>query len=108
VEKLLADYPETTAFICMNDKSLPGLIKGIEKKQFRIPEDISVVSIVSSAGSVSSFLPAITAFEMNIHILMDLTVTQLIAKLDGQYSELSQRLVPCILRERQSVGRRSG
>jgi DNA-binding LacI/PurR family transcriptional regulator len=107
-EKLLADYPGTTAFISMNDKSLPGLIRGIEKRHLRIPEDISIVSIVSSAGSVSSFLPAITAFEMNIHVLMDLTVTQLIAKLDGQYSEVSQRLIPCILRERQSAGRGSG
>jgi DNA-binding LacI/PurR family transcriptional regulator len=48
-------------------------------------------------------LPAITALEMDIPTLMDSTVTQLIAKLEGNYSEISTRLIPCILHERQSA-----
>jgi DNA-binding LacI/PurR family transcriptional regulator len=104
-ESILTANPDTTAFIIMNDRALPGLIKGIEKKQLRIPEDISIISIVSSIRAASFFLPSITTFEMNIHILMDLTVTQLIAKLEGRYSEIALRLIPCILREGQSTGR---
>jgi DNA-binding LacI/PurR family transcriptional regulator len=102
---ILASRPETSAFVVMNDKALPGLIRGIEKERLRIPGDISVVSIVSSEATASFFLPAITTFEMDIHALMDLTVTQLIAKFEGRYAELPQRLVPCVLRERQSAGK---
>jgi DNA-binding LacI/PurR family transcriptional regulator len=104
-ESILAACPGMTAFIIMNDKALPGLIKGIEKKQLRIPDDISIISVVSSDNAASFFLPSITTFEMNISTLMDLTVTQLISKLEGRYSELSSRLIPCVLRERQSTGR---
>ncbi|MDR2482294.1 MAG: LacI family transcriptional regulator [Treponema sp.] len=111
VEGLLAgrradapEVPNSTAFISMNDKSLPGLIRGIENSGFRIPRDISIVSIVSSGGSVSCYLPGITAFEMDIHALMDAAAAQLIAKLNGRYAEITERLIPCILRERQSSG----
>jgi DNA-binding LacI/PurR family transcriptional regulator len=103
-EQILTEYPETTAFISMNDRSLPGLIRGLENKRLRIPQDVSLVSIVSSAASVASFLPPITAFEMDIHTLMDSAVTQLAAKIDGRYAELKQRLIPCVLHERQSAG----
>jgi DNA-binding LacI/PurR family transcriptional regulator len=103
-EQLLTANPDTTAFIVMNERALPGLIRGIEKKQFSIPGDISIVSIVSSARSSSFVLPPVTAFEIDIPRVMDLTVTQLIAKLEGRYAELSLRLIPCILRERQSTG----
>ncbi|MDR0554578.1 MAG: LacI family transcriptional regulator [Treponema sp.] len=107
-EKLLAEDPGVTAFISMNDASLPGLIRGIEQRGRRIPQDVSIVSIVSSARPASNYLPAITAFEMDIHTLMDLAVTQLIAKLDGRYAELPERLIACVLRERQSAGAAGG
>ncbi|MDR2070939.1 MAG: LacI family transcriptional regulator [Treponema sp.] len=107
-ENILTDCPRSTAFIIMNNKALPGLIKGIEKSGRRIPDDVSVVAIVSSAGSVSCFVPPITAFEMDSTSIMDITVSQLIAKLNGKYEELPMRLIPCILRERQSTRRRTG
>jgi DNA-binding LacI/PurR family transcriptional regulator len=94
-----------SAFLVMNDKALPGLIEGIKQRGYRIPEDKSIVSMVSSAGSASLFLPPVTAFEMDIHTLMDSVVTQLTAKLDGRFMELPLRLIPCVLRERQSTGR---
>jgi DNA-binding LacI/PurR family transcriptional regulator len=84
---------------------LPGLIKGIEKRRLRIPEDISIVSIVSSGGVSSSFIPSITVFEMNFRTLVDLTVTQLIAKVEGRYTEIPLRLIPCVLREGESTSR---
>jgi DNA-binding LacI/PurR family transcriptional regulator len=87
----------------MNDKALPGLIRGVEKQGLRIPEDVSIVSIVSSEGAAALFLPPVTTFEMDIHTLMNAVITQLTAKLDGRYAELTRRLFPCILRERQST-----
>jgi DNA-binding LacI/PurR family transcriptional regulator len=102
---ILKCHPETTAFIVMNDRALPGLIKGIEKRRLRIPEDISIVSIVSSGGVSSSFIPSITVFEMNFRTLVDLTVAQLIAKVEGRYTEIPLRLIPCVLREGESTGR---
>jgi DNA-binding LacI/PurR family transcriptional regulator len=74
-------------------------------KGFRIPDDISLVSIISSAGAASFFLPALTAFEMDINAMMDAAMSQLIAKIEGRYAELSTRLIPCILRERNSTAK---
>ena len=102
-EAFLADHADTSAFIVMNDKALPGLIRGVEKQGLRIPEDVSIVSIVSSEGTAALFLPQLTTFEMDIHTLMNAVITQLTAKLDGRYAELTRRLFPCILRERQST-----
>jgi DNA-binding LacI/PurR family transcriptional regulator len=41
---------------------------------------------------------------MDFRTLIDLAVTQLIAKLEGRYTEVPLRLVPCVLRERESTG----
>ena len=103
IESLLAERSETSACIVMNDKALTGIIAGITGKGLHIPEDISLVSIISSAGAASFFLPALTAFEMDINAMMEAVISQLIAKIERRYAELSTRLIPCILRERNSA-----
>jgi DNA-binding LacI/PurR family transcriptional regulator len=105
IESLLAERSETSACIVMNDKALTGIIAGITGKGLHIPEDVSLVSIISSAGAASFFLPALTAFEMDINAMMGAAISQLIAKIEGRYAELSTRLIPCILRERNSAGK---
>ncbi|MDR3276885.1 MAG: LacI family transcriptional regulator [Treponema sp.] len=101
---LLSERQGTTACIVMNDKALPGIIAGLSGQRRRIPEDMSLVSIISSAGAASFFLPALTSFEMDIDAMMEAAISQLIAKIEGRYAELSTRLIPCILRERDSTG----
>lgn len=104
VSKLLGETPAPTAIIAMNDKALAGIIKAVEESGRRIGTDVSLVAIVSVGSTVSCYLPALTAFEMDAQAMMEAAVDQLIAKLEGRYAELSTRLIPCVLRERNSAG----
>jgi DNA-binding LacI/PurR family transcriptional regulator len=104
MKDIFAACPKTTAFVVMNDKALPGIISGVMQQGLSIPEDVSIVSIVSSAAAASYMVPRLTFFEMNIERLMETTVSQLIAKIEGRYIEIPERLVPCTLREYQSTG----
>ncbi|MDR1565940.1 MAG: LacI family transcriptional regulator [Treponema sp.] len=106
VEKILKEQPDVTAFIVMNDRTIPGIIRGVEKKNFFIPRDISIVSIVSSGSAANLFLPSITAFEMDTKTIMEQVTSRLIAKLEGCYADSPPPLVPCVLRERESSGKR--
>jgi DNA-binding LacI/PurR family transcriptional regulator len=104
VLECLVINPNITAFIVMNDKALPGIIKAVEDTGHAVGDDISLVSIVSAGSALTFFLPPITAFEMNTKVFMDAVVEQLIAKLEGRYTELSPRLVSCELVIRMSTG----
>ncbi|MDR2376207.1 MAG: LacI family transcriptional regulator [Treponema sp.] len=104
MEEIFAACPGTTAFVVMNDKALPGIISGVMRQGLSIPKDVSIVSIVSSAAAASYMVPRLSLFEMNIGRLIEATVSQLIAKIEGRYIEIPERLVPCILREYQSTG----
>jgi DNA-binding LacI/PurR family transcriptional regulator len=104
VSKLLAEPAPPTAIIAMNDRALAGIIKAAEENGRRIGSDVSLVAIVSVSSTVSCYLPALTAFEMDAQAMMEAAVDQLIAKLESRYTELSTRLIPCVLRERNSTG----
>jgi DNA-binding LacI/PurR family transcriptional regulator len=104
-QTLLSKQSVPTAFIVMNDRALPGIIKAVEESGRRIGTDISLVTIVSAGSAVSYYLPALTAFEMDSQAMMEAAVDQLIAKLEGRYSELTTRLIPCVLREKNSAGK---
>jgi DNA-binding LacI/PurR family transcriptional regulator len=104
MKEILGASPGATAFVVMNDKALPGIVSGIMKQGLSIPGDISVVSIVSSTAAASYMLPRLTLFEMDIGRLIEAVVSLLIAKIEGRYAEIPERLVPCTLREHQSTG----
>jgi DNA-binding LacI/PurR family transcriptional regulator len=104
MEEIFTACPGTTAFVVMNDKALPGIISGVTKRGLSIPEDVSIVSIVSSSAAASYLVPRLSLFEMDIGRLMEATVSQLIAKIEGRYVEIPERLVPCTLREHRSTG----
>jgi DNA-binding LacI/PurR family transcriptional regulator len=102
-ETLLSTHPGVTAYIAMNDRALPGILAGITRQNLHVPADISVVSIISSASAASFLFPAVTTYEMDIQTLMGRTVMQLIAKVEGRYIELQDRLIPCVLHERNTT-----
>jgi len=103
-EKILLKYPETTAFIVMNDRTLSGIIKAVENSGRTIPGDISLVAHVSTAATATMFLPAITTYEMESQALMGLAIGELIARLEERYFEVPQRLMPCTFVERNTTG----
>ncbi|MCH3919130.1 MAG: LacI family transcriptional regulator [Sphaerochaeta sp.] len=98
----LEEHPDCTAFIVMNDRSLAGVIKGIESTGRRIPDDCSLVSIVSSAGAACLYLPQLTTFELQGERQMEAAITNLICLLENTYCAVKESLVPCLLAERES------
>jgi DNA-binding LacI/PurR family transcriptional regulator len=106
--QILADNPGTTAFLVMNDSILPGVIKAIEASGRRIPDDISLAALVTSSRIAFMHIPRITTFEINLSRIMRLLVHLLIAKIEGTYFEIPERLIPCTLAEYDSTGRAPG
>jgi DNA-binding LacI/PurR family transcriptional regulator len=107
--ELLSDNPDLTALIAMNDRAIPGVMQAVADKGRRIPEDLSLVSIVSSARAAELFMPPLTTMDVPSRELGRLGVEHLIGRLEGGESEVSQVLVPTRLVERGSTGpRRAG
>lgn len=102
--KDLAEHPQCTAYIVMNDRTLGGLIKGIESTGRTIPADCSLVSVVSSAGAASLYLPRLTTFELQGEQQMEMAISKLICLLENTYCTVKDSLVPCHLVERESSG----
>jgi DNA-binding LacI/PurR family transcriptional regulator len=93
-----------TALVVMNDRALPGVIQAAADKGRRIPEDLSLMSIVSSARAAELFMPPLTTMDAPSRELGRLGVEYLIERLEGRGDEPSQVLVPTRLVERGSTG----
>lgn len=103
--KILGEREDTTAILVMNDAILSGVIKAIEKSGRRIPDDISIISLVSSSKTAYLHLPPLTTFEMNGKGLMQQAMRLLVAKMEGHPLEKASALIPCVLVERSSTAR---
>lgn len=104
--RLFDHDPSLSGLVVMNDRALPGIVRAVGARGLRIPEDVSIVSIVSSARTAELFVPALTTMEVPSHELGRLGVEQLIGQLDRPEGEASQVLVPCSLVVRGSSGPR--
>lgn len=100
----LASHPDTTAILVMNDKALAGVLEACRATGRPIPSSISVVALATAAATATSFMPALTAWEMEGTALMELAVGELIARLEGKYFEVPLRVIPCTLVTRASSG----
>ena len=103
-EELIAAHPEVTALATMNERATVGVMQAAGARGWRIPDDLSVVSLVSSARVAEMTLPPLTALTPQSAELGRLGVETLIGQLDGSHLELVQRLLPCRLVVRGSTG----
>jgi len=103
---LLAEHPDLTALIIMNDRAVPGVMQAIADQGWNIPEDFSIISIVSSASAAEMMIPPLTASEAMTAEMGRLGVELLIRQLEGQPQDESGVLLPCRLVVRGSAGPR--
>ena len=96
--------PGITGVIVMNDRILPGIYRAILESGHRIPEQYSVISIVSSPGTAEMFYPAVSAAEVPGRQLARIAVERLIERLEGKAVDHSKVLIPCNLVIRESTG----
>ena len=92
---MLAQCPDMTALITMNERSIPGVMQAIADRGWRIPDDFSLAVIVSSAPVAEMVIPPLTALESPSAELGRLGVELLIQQLETQEQEAPQVLLPC-------------
>lgn len=103
-KSLLAEDPALTALISMNERAIPGIIQATADAGWTIPDDFSLVSIVSSARSAEMVMPPLTTMEPQTIQMGRLGVELLIQQLEGPLEEIPQVLLPCHLVVRGSSG----
>lgn len=102
--ELLIERPELTALITMNERAIPGIMRAIAERDWRIPDDFSLVVIVSSARVAELMTPPLTTSDTPAAELGRLGVELLIQQLEAEDQATLQKLVPCRLTVRGSTG----
>lgn len=101
----LLDVPRApTALVIMNDRALPGVLQALAARGLRVPQDISVVSAVTSPSASEMMVPALTSADAPSQQLARHAVRQLIAAIEGRPPEADSVLIPCELTVRSSTG----
>ena len=98
--ELRATNPSLTALVVMNDHAVVGVMDALDEIGWRVPDDFSIVSIVSSTRVSEMVRPKLTTLEPQSSELGRLGVQMLIDQLERQEDELpspTQVLLPCRL-----------
>ncbi|MGN9840409.1 LacI family DNA-binding transcriptional regulator [Nonomuraea sp. H19] len=95
-ERLIAEHPEVTALAVMDDHAAVGVIAGVAARGWRIPDDLTLMLVLSSAQVAQMFHPKLTTLEPPSAELGRLGARMLIDRLQGD-GPPQQRLVPCLL-----------
>ena len=102
--ELLAEHPNLTALVTMNERAVPGIMRAIADRDWHVPEDFSLVVIVSSARVAEMMMPPLTTTDAPSAELGRLGVELLIEQLEAEEQDARQVLLPCRLVVRGSSG----
>jgi DNA-binding LacI/PurR family transcriptional regulator len=102
--ELLVECPNLTALVTMNERAVPGIVQAIADRGWRIPDDFSLVVIVSSARLAEMMSPPLTTADAPTAEMGRLGVELLIQQLEAQEQGIPQVLLPCRLVVRGSSG----
>lgn len=58
---LLADHPDVTAVLALNEAALPGFVNGLLAAGRAVPDDVSVLGIASSVEAIATADPPVSA-----------------------------------------------
>jgi len=94
---LLKDQPDLTAVVTINERAIPGIMQAIAERGWKIPDDFSLVAIVSSVRMAEMMLPRLTTLEPPSAELGRLATELLIKQLEGDGDGNTQILIPCRL-----------
>jgi DNA-binding LacI/PurR family transcriptional regulator len=103
-KELLAECPDLTALITMNERAVPGVMRALADRNWRIPDDFSLVVIASSARMAEMMTPPLTTSDIPVAELGRLGVELLIQQLEVEEREALHELIPCRLVVRGSTG----
>jgi DNA-binding LacI/PurR family transcriptional regulator len=101
---LLGECPHLTALVTMNERAVPGVMQAIAERGWRIPDNFSLVVIVSSARVAEMTIPPLTTADAPAAELGRLGAELLIQQLETQAPDAPSVLLPCRLVVRGSSG----
>jgi DNA-binding LacI/PurR family transcriptional regulator len=94
---VLAALPNVTAIVVANEDAAPGLVSALVAAGKRVPEDISVLSILTTPELAAIAHPVLSTINVPQQQLGRIAVSTLVDELDGISSGVSQTLVTCQL-----------
>jgi DNA-binding LacI/PurR family transcriptional regulator len=100
----LNDSPDLSAIISMNDRATIGVIDAIESAGWSVPDDFSVMSLVSSATVAQLSRPRLTTLAPQTARLSQRAVRKLVAQIEGTDPPDESPLLPCLLDMGASTG----
>jgi DNA-binding LacI/PurR family transcriptional regulator len=103
-QTLLGVAQAPTALVVMNDRALPGVLQALAARGLRVPEDVSVVSAVTSATASEMMVPALTSADAPSQELARISVANLISTIETNHGPTENVLIPCRLTPRASTG----
>jgi DNA-binding LacI/PurR family transcriptional regulator len=101
---MLDEFPDLTAVVSMNDRATPGIMRAIIEHGWKIPDDFSLVALVSSVRMAEMMVPKLTTMEPPSAELGRIATELLIEHLEGKGNGNPRILIPC----RLVVGESSG
>jgi DNA-binding LacI/PurR family transcriptional regulator len=104
IREALSRRPDLTAVIAMNENALFGILGELAGRGLRVPEDVSVVSMVTSPQVADLATPALTTLTSPGSTLGRLAVEALVRAISDDAVEAHQDLVACVLEVRGSTG----
>jgi DNA-binding LacI/PurR family transcriptional regulator len=102
--ELLAECPDLTAIVAMNERAVPGIMQALADRGWSVPDDFSLVGIVSSVHVAEMTVPALTTADAPAAELGRMGAELLIQRLEGHEHGAAQELLPCRLVVRGSSG----
>jgi DNA-binding LacI/PurR family transcriptional regulator len=104
MNELIKRCPDMTAMVVMNERAIPGILQAISDRGWRIPDDFSLIVIVSSERIAEMAIPHLTTSDSPSSEMGRMGVKSLIQKLEDQETTAQQVLIPCNLVVRGSTG----
>ncbi|MCB0131797.1 MAG: LacI family DNA-binding transcriptional regulator, partial [Caldilineaceae bacterium] len=94
---MLKECPQLTALASLNERIVPGLMRAITDRGWTVPDDMSLIALVSSVRVAEMSTPPLTTLAPPAAELGRLGVELLVQQLEGLPSPVSSSLLPCRL-----------
>lgn len=107
-ERFADEHPATTAVIVMNEHAAPGFVRGLTRTGTRVPEQVSVLSLGSSAYMAEMTDPTLTYLRTPASELGELGVDALERRLADPSAAPLQTLLPCTFVPNATLARARG
>jgi DNA-binding LacI/PurR family transcriptional regulator len=101
---LLAECPDLTAIAAMNERAVPGIMQAIADLGWSVPDDFSLVGVISSVHVAEMTVPPLTTADAPTAELGRMGAELLIQQLEAQEHSAVQELLSCRLVVRGSSG----